>query len=210
MRESIRGRGRPASRVGWIVLVCVGAWSCGVGPQEVARAEKDALNTVLGLVRDAELDGALVAEAVTVLGGLDSADAQTAFLALLDHPDQIVVLRAAEALGRLKGPDAVDALTGLFEKTESAFVRVEVAAALERLNPETMGPWLAETLGKRSDEHGPVQSGRRPGSTWELVDPSCAASGIWGRSRSGCTIRRRIGALPAGRFAEPCPLLPIR
>lgn len=147
MRESIRGRERPVSRVGWIILVCVGAWSCGIGPQEVARAENEALNTIFSLVRDAELDGALVAEAVTVLGSLDSADAQPAFLALLDHPDQIVALRAVEALGRRNGPGAVDALTRLFEKTESAFVRVEVAEALERLNPETMGPWLAETLG---------------------------------------------------------------
>lgn len=179
MRESMQGRGWPVSRVGWILLVCVGAWSCGVGPQEVARAEKDALNTVLGLVRDAELDGALVAEAVTVLGGLDSADAQPAFLALLDHPDQIVVLRAAEALGRLKGPGAVDALTGLFEKTESAFVKVEVAAALERLNPDTMGPWLAETLGN--------------GQMSMVRSKAAAALGQLGNSSTVPALRRAFG-----------------
>ena len=182
MRESNRGRERPVSRVGWFILVCVGAWSCGVGPQEVARAEKDALNTVLGLVRDAGLDGALVAEAVTVLGGQDSADTQSAFLTLLDHPDQIVVLRAAETLGRRNGPGAVEALTGLFEKTESALVKVEVAAALERLNPETMGPWLAETLGN--------------GQMSMVRSKAAAALGQLGNSSTVPALRRAFGEDP--------------
>lgn len=129
------------------ILICVCAWSCGVSRQEVQLAEKDALNTVLSLVHNDELDGALVAEAVSVLGGLDGADVRSAFLALLGHPDEIVVLRAVEALGKHDGPGVVDSLGGVFEKTESAFVKVEVATALERLNAGTMAPWLAETLG---------------------------------------------------------------
>ena len=147
MRNSTPSRTRAVWRYTWFILFCVGAWSCGVSRQDVELAAGDARNTVLDLVQDAELDGALVAEAVTVLGGLDGADVQSAFLSLLDHPDEIVVLRAVEALGRHDGPGAVDALRDVFEKTESPFVKVEVAAALERLNPETMRPWLAETLG---------------------------------------------------------------
>ena len=146
MRNSIRGRPRAVWRSALFILFCIGAWSCGVSRQEVERAEQDALNTVRGLVDNGELEGALVAEAVTVLRGLDGADVQPAFLTLLDHPDEIVVLRAVEALGRHRGPGAVDALRDVFEKTESAFVKVEVAAALERLNAETTVPWLAETL----------------------------------------------------------------
>ena len=147
MRNSKRPRTRAVWRYTWFILFCVGAWSCGVSRQEMDLVKKDALNTVLGLVQDGELDGALVAEAVTVLGGLDGANVQSAFLTLLGHPDEIVVLRAVEALGRHNGPGAVDALRGVFENTGSAFVKVEVAAALERLNPEAMSPWLAETLG---------------------------------------------------------------
>ena len=147
MRNSTPSRTRAVWRYTWFILFCVGAWSCGVSRRDVELAAGDARNTVLDLVQDAELDGALVAEAVTVLGGLDGADVQSAFLSLLDHPDEIVVLRAVEALGRHNGPGAVDALRDVFEKTESPFVKVEVAAALERLNPETMRPWLAETLG---------------------------------------------------------------
>ena len=147
MRNSKRGLPRAVWRFAWFFLFCIGAWNCGVSRQEVEQAERDALNTVLGLVHDSEVEGALVAEAVTVLGALDSADVQSALLTLLDHPDEIVVLRAVEALGRHNGPGAADTLRRVFEKTESAFVKVEVAAALERLNAGTMAPWLAETLG---------------------------------------------------------------
>ncbi len=147
MCKSICGRPRPVTRSVWIILFCIAAWSCGVSHQEVELAEKDALTTVFGLVHSGKLDGALVAEAVTVLSGLESADANSAFLTLLGHPDEIVVLRAVEALGKQNGPGAVNALEGLFEETDNALVKVEVAAALDRLNPESMSPWLAETLG---------------------------------------------------------------
>lgn len=134
-------------RTAWFILICIGAWTCGVSRQEVELAERDARNTVLSLVHDGDLDVALVAEAVSVLGSLDRIDVRSALLTLLDHPDEIVVLRAVEALGRHDGPGVVDALRGVFEKTENALVKVEVAAALERLNAESMAPWLAETLG---------------------------------------------------------------
>ena len=150
------GRVRPGSRCVWMLLFCVAVWGCGVSRQDVELAEEDALNTLLGLVRDSKLDGALVAETVTVLGGLDGAEVGSAFVGLLNHPDEIVVLRAVEAMGKRKGPGAVDALEGLFERTGNAFVKVEVAAALERLNPGTMIPWLAETL--RNDDMSLVRS----------------------------------------------------
>ncbi len=142
----MHGSVRPGSRCAWLLLFCVAAWSCGVSRQDVDLAENDALNTLRGLVHNGELDGALVAEAVTVLGGLDGADVGAAFTGLLNHPDEIVVLRAVEAMGKRHVPEAVDALQGLFERTGSAFVKVEAAAALERLNPGTMIPWLSEKL----------------------------------------------------------------
>jgi HEAT repeat protein len=146
MCEPIRGRPRPGSRCVWMILFCVAAWSCGVSRQDVELAENDALNALRGLVHNGELDGALVAEAVTALGELDGADMGAAVTGLLNHPDEIVVLRAVEAMGKHDVLEAVGALQGLFERTGSAFVKVEVAAALERLNPGTMIPWLSETL----------------------------------------------------------------
>ncbi len=147
MRNSRRKRPPVVWRTAGFILICIGAWSCGVSRQEVELAERDALNTVLSLVHNGDLDVALVAEGVSVLGSLDGIDVRSAFLTLLEHPDEIVVLRAVEALGRHEGPGVVDALRGVFEKTENALVKVEVAAALERLNAESMAPWLAETLG---------------------------------------------------------------
>ncbi|MDA0747977.1 MAG: HEAT repeat domain-containing protein, partial [bacterium] len=130
----------------WMILLCAGVWGCGVGQGEISEVEGEAREVLLALLEDRNVDAPLAAEAALMLGKLSELDVVPALVAALAHPEELVVVHAARALGNLGGDRAIAALDSLFQHAESTTLKIETAVILDKLGQAGKRTWLLETL----------------------------------------------------------------
>jgi HEAT repeat protein len=130
--------------------------SCATGVEEVIEARHpEDLAILRGLLTDGDAPASARQSAIHILGRWGDAESAPAIRALLPNLDERQRINAVDALGRIGGPDAEDAVLEL-SGDESPDVRRFAAYALSRLSTETARIQLGEMA--RNDSEPSVRA----------------------------------------------------